>query len=69
MKLTTSQQAQLATRISNEFYQWLEEELLYQIERMQDSDELSWDYSLNDLDAMAVGALVEAMVARRVTAE
>ncbi len=69
MKLTNNQQATLAKRISGEFYQWMEEEMLYQIERMQDSDELSWDYTLNDLDAMAIGALVEAMVAKRVAVE
>ena len=69
MKLTTDQQALLAKRVSDEFYQWLQEELLYQIERMQDSDELDWSYNLNDLDAMSIGALVEAMVAKRVTVD
>ena len=65
MKLTAEQKTILSERIADEFRDWLDSEMEYQINIMKDNDELDWSYCLSDQterDRQDVTRMVEKMV-------
>lgn len=63
MTLTTEQRLALAQRIADEFSGFVKSELEYQVEDMKDSDELSYQYYLNEDDAEDIMKLVVDIIA------
>ena len=62
MNLTDDQKLALAQRISEQFSEWVNEELTYQIEEMKDDDQLSYEYYANPADSRDIRDLVSDLI-------
>ena len=63
MNLSNDQKLALAQRISDEFTGFIKSELDYQVEDMKDSDELSYQYYINQADTEDITKLIIDMIA------